>query len=208
MRCCGDPSKPLPGGAGFGVLTGIYDPGAMCCVQHGSPPEKFIISKHAPIDLDKCPNPIPSKVPIEVSFDGCSVPLSIQPAMMFLDPRTPYSGNPDEPTPPANGEALFSQIAVDPSDPMGPCDLHDRCYQTCGSDRTECDTQFGTDLTSACAPVTGTLLVPAPPGGFDFMLDRREVCETWAGLYALTVSNAGGMAHVSGQESHCDCECA
>jgi hypothetical protein len=189
---------------GFGVLTGIYAPADECCVQNGA----FIIARHAPIDLDLCPEPIPPEMPIEVSFDGCSVPLSIQPGMMFLDPRTPYSGNPDEPTPPANGEALFSRAGVDPSDPMGPCDLHDRCYQTCGSERSDCDGRFDEDLMGACSGLTGTLTVPAPSGGFDLTLDRREVCQGWASLYAFTVTNAAGFAHARGQESHCDCECS
>jgi hypothetical protein len=204
LRCCGDPSKPLPNGAGFGVLTGTYHPADECCVQNGA----FIIARHAPIDLDLCPEAVSPEMPIEVRFDGCSVPGFIQPGMMFLDPLTPYSGNPDEPTPPANGDALFSRVGVEPNDPMGPCDVHDRCYQSCGSYQAECDSEFGDALENVCEGVTGTLTVPAPSGGFDLVLDRQEVCGKWASLYEFTVSTAGSSAHKNGQESHCDCECA
>ncbi len=204
QRCCGDPTKPLPGGAGLGVLTGTYDPSAQCCVESGS----LIISKKAPVDVGRCPKLVEPSTPIEVDFDGCSVPVVAQMGMLFVDPRTPYSGNPDEPTPPANGEARFSQEGSGVADPMGPCDLHDRCYQTCGSERADCDGRFGTALISACDQVSGILTVPAPNGGFDLTLDRREVCESWAGLYQDTVARAGSSAYEGGQSSHCDCECS
>jgi hypothetical protein len=206
LMCCGDPSKPLPGGIDHGVLTGIYDPIVECCVED-APLGFFIISKKAPIDLDRCPKPVPPPTPVEVDFDGCSVPLPAD-ILMSLTPQLPYSGDPNEPTPPANGEALFSHVGTGEDPPRGACDLHDICYQTCGSDRDECDQGFGFVLANACAGVTGTVSIPSESGGFDLVLDRKDVCEGWASLYAETVEGLGRFAHEAGQASHCDCECS
>jgi hypothetical protein len=203
LKCCGDPTKPLPGGIDRGVLTGTYDPEAQCCVEEGL----FIISKRAPIDLSRCPRPVPPETPIDVDHDGCSVPLFAE-VLALSDTQTPYSGNPDEPTPPGQGDALFSRLGTGEDPPAGPCDLHDRCYQTCGSDQGSCDQAFGADLAAACVGVTGTVPVPAPSGGFDIQRDRMEMCQIWASRYAVAVSRAGSFAHLGGQSSHCDCECS
>ena len=205
LRCCGDPTKPLPGGAGLGVLTGTYDPSAQCCVESGS----HIISKKAPVDVGRCPKLVAPPTPIEVDFDGCSVPVVVQPGMLFIDPRTPYSGDPDEPTPPANGEALFSHEGSGGADPMGPCDLHDRCYQTCGSDRADCDGQFGDALRERLRRGDRDL----DGSGAEWRL--RSDARSARGVRALgrrsTKSRCPrreSSAHDGGQSSHCDCECS
>jgi hypothetical protein len=176
----------------------------MCCVQDG----RAIISKKAPIDLGLCPEPVPPEIPIEVDFDGCSVPDVIHLAMTMESGGLLYSGDRNEPTPPGQGDARFSFEGS--GEPLGgPCDRHDECYQTCGTARGSCDEDFGNDLMAVCAGVSGIVTAPSPANP-EILIDyqRRSQCEMWATIYHGVVAQVGFLAHDAGQETHCDCACS
>ena len=95
---------------------------------------------------------------------------------------------------PAAATAATSQRkAPFPRHPALPCDRHDKCYQSCNTDRAACDEDFGNDLVAACEGVTGTYLLPLPdvPGAVR-EVSRRSTCMDWAGFYYAAVATAGG----------------
>jgi hypothetical protein len=135
------------------------------------------------------------------------VPAILDAILQVAGLYPPYSGNPNEPTPPANGQALFSEVGGGAT-PNAACDRHDRCYQSCGEEQGACEDAFAEDLGAACEGVTGIVTGVDPRTGQPTSFDRNEVCMAWAGIYASVVERAGGPAYREGQSSHCDCECS
>ena len=98
--------------------------------------------------------------------------------------------------PPCAGNAGL--ISCLPSDcqcpqgtPPGPCDNHDYCYGTCGSDKDTCDSQFRSAMHAVCAGI-------ADP-------DCRNVCDTHAEEYYWGVHELAGYWHHSAQVTACAC---
>jgi hypothetical protein len=125
----------------------------------------------------------------------------------MLDLFTPYSGDPNEPTPPGGGDALFSRIGEASDLRGGPCDAHDRCYQSCDTAQDQCDEAFGEAMVDVCKNVSGTVVVQLPLG-VDVDVERRDICERWASIYEFGVATGGRAAFLGGHSTHCDCECS
>lgn len=74
-----------------------------------------------------------------------------------------------------------------------PCNKHDICYGTCGSDKEDCDQQFYNDMATVCLEKT-------------FPLGAAHLkCIGLASIYAKAVANFGGGAYEGGQVASCDC---
>ena len=72
------------------------------------------------------------------------------------------------------------------------CKKHDRCYDTCGSSKASCDSQFERDMESACRDAY-------PGGGIDYV--RRNSCIGIANTYAVAVERFGGDAYRAAQRN-------
>jgi len=76
---------------------------------------------------------------------------------------------------------------------LGACQAHDRCYDTCRSDRSECDEKFAKRVRRACAsayPVRGP---------------KRHACMRRAELYSNAVIALGSVAYAEAQSKACQC---
>ena len=72
------------------------------------------------------------------------------------------------------------------------CRNHDRCYETCGSSKASCDSQFERDMESACRDAYSG-------GGIDYV--RRNSCIGIANTYAVAVERMGGDAYRDAQRA-------
>ena len=72
-----------------------------------------------------------------------------------------------------------------------PCNDHDICYATCGSSRSTCDSDFKSDLLSACGSV-----------GFG----KKTLCKIAANAYYQGAKRAGGKAFEAAQDNFCKWE--
>ncbi|MFO0896673.1 MAG: hypothetical protein U0836_04510 [Pirellulales bacterium] len=74
------------------------------------------------------------------------------------------------------------------------CEAHDSCYETCGREKSDCDSQFLGHLRDACRNgYSGWWQAPG-----------REACNVVAETYALAVRRLGGDAYRAAQRaSHC-----
>ena len=76
---------------------------------------------------------------------------------------------------------------------LGACQAHDKCYDTCRSDRSECDEKFAKRVRRACAsayPVRGP---------------KRHACMRRAELYSNAVIALGSVAYAEAQSKACQC---
>ena len=70
------------------------------------------------------------------------------------------------------------------------CAAHDMCYQTCGSDKATCDSQFDSDMNGDCAgsnPICWT------------------ICQGWRTIYRVAVELVGTNAYRQRQVDSCAC---
>ena len=109
-----------------------FDPETQACCNG------FVIPGPATQDVPGCAN-VTTR---DNEYDGCSVPEIL---LFGRDPDNPV-GKPD---------SRFSDPSIQGTQPphvvpLLPCDVHDKCYQTCGSDRTECDNQLFSDAADVC----------------------------------------------------------
>ena len=74
------------------------------------------------------------------------------------------------------------------------CRLHDRCYDTCRSKRSECDEKFTKRMKNACK---NTYPVPGTP--------NRVRCMRRAELYSDAVTALGSFAYNEAQSKACQC---
>lgn len=111
--------------------------------------------------------------------DGCSAP-------------GPNADNPSNTVGNPCPSAAFG--SGDPQNPL-PCDLHDACYGTCGSSKTECDHAFLSHMLAVCDS-----LPPSQSGCVD-------TCRAFAGTYFAAVAAVDADGFLSGQERNCQCTC-
>lgn len=76
------------------------------------------------------------------------------------------------------------------------CDSHDKCYDTCGPTKTDCDDQFAIDLQSACDKAFSEVSI----GYLVCVADAMA-------LYALVLYGGQG-AYDAAQDNACVCGCA
>jgi hypothetical protein len=115
-----------------------YDPKKMCCINGELVPQSPIE------DLEECPDRKQlAGRPIE--YDGCSVPWFLR---IGEDKDNPAGGR----------DTAFSDTSIHGIRPQAfvpalPCDVHDKCYQTCNPDpvaRELCDMKLIVDASRVC----------------------------------------------------------
>jgi hypothetical protein len=77
------------------------------------------------------------------------------------------------------------------------CNNHDRCYQTCNSDKNACDNALHTDLNQACNA--------AYPGSDARSQIKLKGCLSASSTYFFGVQKAGGSFYRADQILACDC---
>lgn len=122
--------------------------------------------------------------------DGCSVPEEHQDKVADKDNPT---GHPD---------TVFGNESPDgrcrPAY-TAPCDEHDRCYQTCGADKDECDREFRDAMQAVCEAAGN-------PEGSESIWGWNPNCSSYARIYYEAVKRYGGDAFEERQRQACACE--
>jgi len=162
-------------GDGFFSNDQVYDLETECCEDPDIGMNQ-VVNKNpitpGVILLGMCNNRVPNPN-WEFDLDGCSFPFS-----------------PDWKDNPAGGsDTHFGGIG------NGPCDNHDRCYQTCNPDsnaRLVCDRTMLAEMYRVC----NTSTAPKP------IVDS---CYKWANTYYLGLLEGGQFAFDSRQREVCNC---
>ncbi len=141
-----------------------YIPAVECCVG-GTVQQKWPI-----LNLDACPNRVQRNPP---KFNGCGSPTSVK--------------VPDQVT--VEGLFGFTTISF-----LSSCNVHDVCYDTCGSVKSSCDSQFLVNLSKACSD---TCAIDDP-----LCLSN---CRSLALTYASAVAIVGTFAYETAQKNDCQC---
>lgn len=115
----------------------------------------------------------------QFEYDGCSVPPAL---------ATFFGIDKDNP---AGGADTHFGSRTGASQGL-PCDLHDECYQTCGSDRSACDWAMLINMLAVCARSTATPAI-------------RKKCRDWAYRYYAGLRVGGASAHRQRQSQVCHC---
>lgn len=90
----------------------------------------------------------------------------------------------------SNGCSKPSFIKVDGEEDFTKCcDLHDACYEMCGSEKTYCDEDFKACMRKMCSTV----------------YFQNGKCDSAADAYAIGTMMFGHSGHLASQESHCEC---
>ena len=111
-------------------------------------------------------------------FDGCSVPSVIANYILFADKDNPAGGK----------DTAFSNTAH-----TGPCDLHDKCYQTCGASKADCDRKLYSGMHDVCTHSHAPYHV-------------RQKCLDYPELYWDGVHFGGHSAYNDRQAQVCTCK--
>jgi hypothetical protein len=122
----------------------VYDPRRICCINGKLVPQSPIE------DLEECPDR-KQLVGRPNEYDGCSVPWFIR---IGEDKDNPAGGT-DTAFSDTSIHGRRSQAFV----PALPCDVHDKCYQTCNPDpvaRELCDMKLIVDASRVCNNSTRT----------------------------------------------------
>jgi hypothetical protein len=80
---------------------------------------------------------------------------------------------------------------------LEPCNEHDRCYGTCNSDKSTCDSNFLTATRESC--------FAAYPRSDPDAWDARAVCLSRSRAYANAVKSLGQSAYDEAQKLACEC---
>lgn len=149
-----------------------------CC----NPNTGNVVPKNPISDLSECPNRV-ANPNWTYEYDGCT-------------------NVPDNPT--GCPDTLFSNYDNPPGNPnpSGPCDFHDRCYQTCyspqdytsGSARYNCDYGMYTRMVEVCDDATSACAIT-----------NYLQCLSWASVYFDGLRLFGGGAFDDRQQSVCNC---
>lgn len=110
-------------------------------------------------------------------YDGCSVPAGLA-KFLGINKDNPAGGK----------DTQFSNGSR-----TGPCDQHDRCYQTCNTDsdgRSDCDKRMYADMMAVCNKSSASWAT-------------RMKCKAWAKAYYLGLRVGGGFAWDDRQEEVC-----
>lgn len=86
-----------------------------------------------------------------------------------------------------------------------PCNQHDICYQTCGSDQAECDEQMLADMISVCeaAYPEACPAAASEKDDCDGYADERNLCLTSANRMYMGLRAFGSRAYEERQEQYC-----
>uniref|UniRef100_A0A8C5QET6 Phospholipase A2 group XIIA n=1 Tax=Leptobrachium leishanense TaxID=445787 RepID=A0A8C5QET6_9ANUR len=76
------------------------------------------------------------------------------------------------------------------------CNQHDRCYDTCGNMKNECDEQFQSCLSKICRDVQKTLGIS----------ESVQACESTVSVLFETVIHLGCKPYLESQRSACICQ--
>jgi len=120
-------------------------------------------------------DPAPSADPVP---NGCTSPYGPNPTRDCPSPPTCFGTNED----------CVSTSFV------SACDIHDGCYQTCNSDKYDCDTTFGAGMQAVCNALTG-----------DEDDSCSDDCDYWADTYVAGAYIAGQDYWEAGQVGACAC---
>jgi len=116
----------------------------------------------------------------QYEYDGCSVPPIVTTVIGAADKDNPAGGS----------DTQFAN-----QDRTGPCDNHDRCYQTCASEgdgRSNCDDQMYQDMLAVCENSSEDE-------------ETVESCFNYANIYYRGLQVGGGGAYNERQEAVCQC---
>jgi hypothetical protein len=179
-----------------------FDPETQACCNG------FVIPGPATQDVPGCAN-VTTR---DNEYDGCSVP-EIMITLSGVDPDNPV-GRPD---------SRFSDPSIHGTQPPGvvpllPCDVHDKCYQTCGSDRTACDNRLFSDAGEVCrtaqlsrrdyiycTEVVDEMREKLPLGSyFAFSSRQREYCACCPGQAAPVLSKTSAIVKFATGSSRFD----
>lgn len=114
-------------------------------------------------------------------IDGCSAPF---PDSFRDDPTGGTLGR--------RSTAFGKDVSTTDFDPHGlaprdqlPCNQHDVCYQTCGSDKRECDDAMYRDMLDVCRSAYPELVCPYLPNVIKCASwgAERNRCYAWASIY-------------------------
>ena len=97
----------------------------------------------------------------QFEYDGCSLPSKLANIVEIL------GGTKDNP---AGGIDTHFALAKPTSHGGKACDRHDECYQTCGSDRNQCNIQMYDDMMAVCESSKDSYTV-------------KQKCYDWAHMY-------------------------
>lgn len=142
--------------------------------------------------------------------DGCSIPQQ-------LETLTP-SGNRNDPVGgraglrPTTFGVEQGVVPIASAISTLPCNQHDKCYKTCQSGQSVCDTRFGAELSSVCNSAYPSItLCPwqFPPLNLpakcpQYLLEAA-ICGPIANRMRDAVRQFGEGAYRENQERHCAC---
>lgn len=86
-----------------------------------------------------------------------------------------------------------------------PCNIHDICYQSCGSSQLSCDNALGTGITASCDIGYPFPCALADQTQCTEYTDEYNACRGIGPIYRDGVQNLGGGAFRERQEQYCDC---
>jgi len=115
-------------------------------------------------------------------IDGCSDPTGITKVTKAL-------GLFDKDNPTGGVNTQFSNESE-----TGACDLHDKCYQTCGSKQEDCDKAMLKSMLTTCS------VAKVDP------TEIRKKCAIRALEYYTLLKNVGSFAYSSRQKEVCECQ--
>jgi hypothetical protein len=208
--------------------------GHQCCSDGG--PVSNVPESFAQVENDStCPNrqqntsrpPLPGTINTGFHLvDGCSLPGRGDGLLdeLFFQLLPVYSGNADDPV-----SSEIPGIDTEFGRPEGPvrmesaplfdlpCNKHDVCYQTCGSNRGACDGQLTVDLTVVCNRAyeqvcpqavrdIGTIQINGDPvDACERYMDERAACFTAVTVFATALEEFGDTAYEERQVQFCNC---
>jgi hypothetical protein len=124
----------------------------------------------------ECPDRVTTGIP--AAANGCGSPSF--PVPVPEDPNLPCIG------------ASFTNA----------CNIHDRCWGTCGDNFASCNAEFLREMNKACAQANCPL-IPGQGGEPDF--DARALCFQHALAYVAAVSTVGYPVWILAQKDACNC---
>jgi hypothetical protein len=89
-----------------------------------------------------------------------------------------------------NADNPAGYVCGEASSFLNACNAHDTCYQTCNSNKTECDGSFDWNLWNVCNPLSG---------------ECRAACDYWKTIYVGAVVNWGQPSWEGDQVNACAC---
>jgi hypothetical protein len=180
------------------------------------------MSKQA-VDITTLLNKCPARAQVgddqhrdQYDVDGCSLGFPGFPSTNLQNPTAFLLGRPTIANVSGTSTAFgVNQGRIDKSDiiPVA-CNVHDLCYQTCGSERATCDNQIADGMIAVC-----TKAYPSPDCPYTNLAERilkcsaylteQQTCIAAANDYAAAIKGnwlqGAQNAWNDDQVKHCDC---